>query len=86
MCGSVESLLKVGGMLPREPGREPSRSGRRACPFSPRPPHTAIYFLTGPAVMLSKYSASRLLRHLRPVSDANSFLLREHTLASGYGD
>ena len=79
-------MPESGGMLPREPGREPSGSGGRACPFSPRPLHTAMYFLTGSAVMFSKYRASRLLRHLRRLGDANSFLLREHTLASSYGD
>jgi len=45
-----------------------------------------MYFLTGWAVMFSKYRASRLLRHLRRLGDANSFFLREHTLASSYGD
>jgi hypothetical protein len=75
-----------GGMLPREPGRDPSGSGGRACPFSPRPLQPAMYFLTGSAVTLSKYRASRLIRHLRRLGDANSFLLREHTLASSYGD
>lgn len=75
-----------GGMLPREPGSLPSGSGGRACPFSPRPLHTAMYFLTGPAVTFIRYRASHLLRHLRRLGDANSFLLREHTLASSYGD
>jgi hypothetical protein len=36
--------------------------------------------------MISKYRGGRLLQHLRRLGDANSFLLREHMLASGYGD
>lgn len=80
------TLPESGGMPPREPGREPSGSTGRARSFSPRPSRTAIYFLTGSAVMISKYRAGRLLRHLRRLGDANSFLLREHTLASSYGD
>jgi hypothetical protein len=73
-------------MRPREPGRDPSGCGGRACPFPPRPLHTATYFLTGPPVTSSKYRASRLLRHLHRLGDANSFFLREHMRASSYGD
>jgi hypothetical protein len=80
------TLPEGGGMLPPEPGREPSGSEGRASPFSPRPLHTATYFLAGPAVTFSKYHASRLLRHLRRLDDANSFLLREHMLVSSYDD
>jgi hypothetical protein len=80
------TLPESGGMLPREPGRQPSGSGGRACPFSPRPLHTARYFHTGSAVTFSKYHASRLLRHLRRLGGVNSFLSCENTLASNYGD
>ena len=80
------TLPEGGGTLPWEPGREPSGSGSRACLFSPRPLRTAMYFLAGSAVTFSKYRASRLLRHLRRLGDANSFLLREYMLASSYGD
>ena len=80
------TLPECGGMLPRKPGREPNGSGGRACPFSPRASHTAIYFLTGSAATFSKYRASRLLRHLHRLGDTNSFFLREYTLASSYGD
>jgi hypothetical protein len=79
-------LLKGGETLPWELGRKPSRNRGRACPFSPGPLCTAMYFLTGSAVMFSKYCTSRLLRHLRRLDDANSFLMCEHTLASSYGD
>lgn len=77
-----EKLPETGGMAPREPGR----SGGLTCPFSPRRSHAAVYFLTGSAVMFSKYRSSRPFLHLRRPSDANSFFGREHTLASGYGD
>ncbi len=80
------TLPERGGILPREPGREPSGSGSRACPFSPRPSHTAMCFLTGSAVTFGKYGASLLLQHLHSLDDANSFLLREQTLALSYGD
>jgi len=43
-------------------------------------------FLTGSAVTFGKYGASLLLRHLHSLDDANSFLLREQTLALSYGD
>jgi hypothetical protein len=79
-------LPEGGGMLPPEPGREPGGSGGRVSPFPPGLLPTATYFLAGPAVTFSKYHASRLLRRLRRLDDANSFLLGEHTLASGYGD
>jgi hypothetical protein len=45
-----------------------------------------MYFLAGSTVTFSKNRASRLLRHLRRLDDANFFLLREHTLASSHGD
>jgi hypothetical protein len=77
-------LPESGGMLPPEPGMQPNGSGGRACPFSLTPLHTATYFLTGSAVIFGKYRASRLLWHLHRLGDANSFLLREHTLASSY--
>lgn len=79
-------LPERGGTQLRKPGTEPSGCGGRACPFSPRPSHTAMYFLAGSAVTFSKNRASRLLRHLRRLDDANFFLLREHTLASSHGD
>ena len=80
------TLPERGGMLPPEPGREPSGSRGLACPFSPGPLHIAMYCLTGSSVGVGKYRASRLIRRLRRLGDANSFLLREHTLASSYGD
>jgi hypothetical protein len=73
-------------MLPPEPGREPSGGGGRACRFSPGSSHKAMYFLTGSPVTFSRYRASRLLRHVHRLGDADSFILREHTLASSYGD
>jgi hypothetical protein len=78
-------LPEGGGTLPGEPGREPSGRGGLACPFSATPLHTALYF-TRPAVPFSSYYVSRRLRHLRRLGHVNSFLAREHTLTSSYGD
>jgi hypothetical protein len=79
-------LPEGGGILSLEPGREPSGSGRRACPFSGGSLYTEMPFRAGSAVTFSRYHASRLLCHARGLGDANFFHLREHTLAPSYGD
>jgi hypothetical protein len=83
--GGVGGCLKVGGCCRGSP------AGNRAdvgvgMSVLPRPLHIAMNFPTGASVTFGKYRASRNLRHLRRLGDANSFLLREHTLASSYGD
>jgi hypothetical protein len=81
------TLPERGGMLQREPGSEPSESGGLACQFPPGPLHIAMYYcLTGSSLRPGNYHASRLIRCLRRPDDVNSFLLRDHTLASSYGD
>ena len=86
MCGSVEGCLKVGGCCRRSPAGNRAEAEGLTYAFSPRPLHTAMYCLTALSVGFGKYRARRLIRRLRRPGDANSFLLREHMLASSYGD
>ena len=52
-------------------------------------PEIAAYsslFISGSAVMFSKYRGSHLFWHSYCLGDTNFFPLRERTLASSYGD
>jgi hypothetical protein len=80
------TLPERGGMLPPEPGRQPSRSAELTCPFSPRPLHTAMYCHIALSVGVGEYRARGLIRRLRRPCEANSFPLCVHTLASSHGD